>query len=173
MYLESLSSQINRFFNKVRHSDVHTLNYFELFNSPIAILQFDDAILKFNNNTADHPKRKVFMYPVSIPYAVQKYTSFSLVYLIEINNVADICKYIPTGQTTRSDVLFVLLAMSLCKFRLWNILLPVLYAACVMSPMFSYQDKEMTGTLISQTNPQGTTLNSVNCYLNVCFCLNP
>ena len=88
-------------------------------------MQFDDAILKFNNKTADHPQRKVFMYPVSIPYAVQKYTSFSLVYLIEINNVADICKYIPSGQTTRSDVLFVLLAMSLCKFRLWNILLPV------------------------------------------------
>ena len=45
------------------------------------------------------------------------------------------------------------------------ILLPVLYAACVMSPMFSYQNKETAGSLISQTNPQGTTL-------NVCFCLN-
>ena len=51
----------------------------------IIIVQFDDAILKFNNKTADHLKRKVFMYPLSIPYAVQKYTSFSLVYLIEIN----------------------------------------------------------------------------------------
>ena len=82
--------------------------------------------------------------------------------------------YSLTARQTLYKYAFYSLSYESLWIQLRSILLPVLYATCVMSPVFSYQNKETAGTLISQTNPQGTTLNSIN-YLsepmNVAVCL--
>ena len=93
-------------------------------------------------------------------------SSFSLVYRAEIKGF----RYFCLNEAKRcTNALFIPLARVFVNSAWPNFLLPVLYAPCVMSPVFSYQNKETTGTLFSQTNPQGTALKPLNCYLNIFF----
>ena len=64
--------------------------------------------------------------------------------------------YSLTARQTLYKCAFYSLSYESLWIQLRSILLPVLYAACLVSLVFSYQNKETPGTLISQTNPQGT-----------------
>ena len=72
-------------------------------------------------------------------------TVFRLVHLTEIHSDfrADICKYIlPEGKPSVVKSAFYSPSHESLRIQLGSILLPVLYAACVMSPMFSGYTKK-------------------------------
>ena len=95
-------------------------------------------------------------------------SSFSLVYRADIKCF----RYFCLNEVKRcTNALFIPLARVFVNSAWPNFLLPVLYVACIVTYVFMIpkQRNLTTGTLISQTNPQGTALKTLNCYLNICF----
>ena len=92
-------------------------------------------------------------------------SSFSLFYRAEIKGF----RYFCLNEAKRcTNALFIPLARVFVNSA-WPNFYCLFYMQHALSPTFSYQNKETTGTLFSQTNPQGTALKPLNCYLNIFF----